>query len=70
MLVPPVLVGGDHDKLMQSLKALTTFGAEGGPGYAVKQISKESILNIIYANVCELHAGGCTGYKTFYVGRS
>lgn len=35
MLVPPVLVGGDHAKVMQFLKALTTLGVDGGPGYAV-----------------------------------
>lgn len=35
ILVPPVLAGRDQDRLMQSLKALTTFGADGGPGYAV-----------------------------------
>lgn len=34
MLVPPVSAGGDQDRVMQSLKALTTFGADGGPGYA------------------------------------
>lgn len=31
MLVPPVLAGGVHDKVMQSLKALITLGADGGP---------------------------------------
>jgi len=35
ILVPPVLDGGDQERLMQFLKALTTFGADGGPGYAV-----------------------------------
>lgn len=35
MLVPPVLVGGVHAKVMQFLKALTTLGVDGGPGYAV-----------------------------------
>ncbi len=34
ILVPPVLVGGDHAKVMQFLKALTTLGVDGGPGYA------------------------------------
>jgi len=34
MLVPPVLAGGAQDRLMQSLKALTTFGAEGAAAYA------------------------------------
>lgn len=36
MPVPPVLVGGVHVKVMQSLKALITLGADGGPGYAEK----------------------------------
>lgn len=35
ILVPPVFAGGDQDRLMQSLKAVTTFGADGAPGYAV-----------------------------------
>lgn len=35
ILVPPVSDGGDQERLMQSLKALITFGADGGPGYAV-----------------------------------
>lgn len=34
MLVPPVLVGADQARLMQSLKALMIFGVEGCPGYA------------------------------------
>lgn len=38
MLVPPVLVGADQARFIQSLKALTIFGAEGGPGYAVRGI--------------------------------
>lgn len=37
MLVPPVLVGAVQAKLMQSLKALTIFGVEGGPGNAGKR---------------------------------
>lgn len=32
--VPPVLDGADQARLMQSLKALTTFSVEGAPGYA------------------------------------
>lgn len=35
MLVPPVLEGGFHVRVIQSLKALTTLGAEGGPAYAM-----------------------------------
>lgn len=34
--MPPVLAGGDQARLMQSLNALSTFGADGGPGYAVR----------------------------------
>lgn len=34
MLVPLVLEGEIHVRVMQSLKSLTTLGAEGGPGYA------------------------------------
>lgn len=37
-LVPPVLVGADQARLIQSLKALTIFGVEGGPGYAERMI--------------------------------
>lgn len=33
-LVPPVLVGGVQARLIQSLKALTIFGADGAPGNA------------------------------------
>lgn len=36
IFVPPVLAGGDQARVMQSLNALITFGADGGPGYAVK----------------------------------
>lgn len=36
MLVPLVLAGGVHDKVIQSLKALITLGADGGPEYAEK----------------------------------
>lgn len=36
IFVPPVLAGGDHARLIQSLNALSTFGADGGPGYAVR----------------------------------
>lgn len=35
IFVPPVLAGGDQERLMQFLNALSTFGADGGPGYAV-----------------------------------
>lgn len=38
MLVPPVLAGADQARLMQSLKALTILGVEGGPGYAERMI--------------------------------
>lgn len=38
ILVPPVLEGAVHARLMQSLKALTIFGAEGGPGNAGNKI--------------------------------
>lgn len=31
-LVPPVLVGAVQARLMQSLKALTILGVDGGPG--------------------------------------
>lgn len=53
MLVPPVLVGGDHDKLMQSLKALTIFGVEGGPGNAVTRNLKciNVSLNAYISNI-------------------
>lgn len=36
ILVPPVLDGAVHARLMQFLKALTIFGTEGGPGNAGK----------------------------------
>lgn len=39
MLVPPVLVGADQARLIQSLKALTTFSVVGGPGYAERMIN-------------------------------
>lgn len=35
ILVPPVSAGGDQERVIQSLKELTTLGADGGPGYAV-----------------------------------
>lgn len=38
ILVPPVLVGADQARFIQSLKALTIFGAEGGPGYAESMV--------------------------------
>lgn len=38
ILVPPVLVGADQARLIQSLKALTIFGVEGGPGNAERMI--------------------------------
>ena len=34
IFVPPVLAGAVQARLMQSLKALTIFGVDGGPGYA------------------------------------
>lgn len=43
IFVPPVLAGGDHARLMQSLNALSTFGADGGPGYAVR-------INVVKTN--------------------
>lgn len=50
MLVPPVLVGGVHDNVMQFLKALTTLGGGGGPGYAEK-INSISYVSCIF--MCE-----------------
>lgn len=43
IFVPPVLAGGDQARLMQSLNALSTFGADGGPGYAVR-------INVVKTN--------------------
>lgn len=44
-MVPPVLVGAVHARLMQSLKALTIFGTEGCPGNAgkVTKIENETL---------------------------
>lgn len=49
MLVPPVVAGGVHDKVMQFLKALITLGADGGPGYA------EKVNNVFYAPYRFMH---------------
>lgn len=47
IFVPPVLAGGDQARVMQSLNALITFGADGGPGYAVKiNVCEETKLAI------------------------
>lgn len=44
MLVPPVLEGADQARLIQSLKALSIFGVEGGPGYAKGKV--KIIINL------------------------
>lgn len=53
MLVPPVLVGAVQAKLMQSLKALTIFGVEGGPGNAGK--INEIIRLCLFCSVTNAH---------------
>lgn len=47
--MPPVSAGGDQDRVMQSLKALATFGADGGPGYAARtQFNAASLFYVCF----------------------
>lgn len=41
---PPVFAGESHERLMQSLNALTTLGGAGGPGKA-EECTKEKKNN-------------------------
>lgn len=46
--MPPVSAGGDQDRVMQSLKALATFGADGGPGYAARTQFYEVTFSVYF----------------------
>lgn len=47
-----MLAGGDHARLIQSLNALSTFGADGGPGYAVRiNVAKTNEKNELHVSL-------------------